>query len=407
MGEILSKLKLGKHYRMERFALLSGVFSVLFIFVVLGCFGSQVAKDANTLTDEAMYSTEFRSSRTGVSGSVDGVYVSQDKTRAFVLGHFEDISKISTDAEDYQMFLTAVDQNLHDQTLKAEPAGAFYVFGSTGYFGTYLVNSEGFEPQILDLTVRCNAEYVTASDVSSSTGDASFAKYDQFAIYFNPGGANAPVSACLSKEATPSPVDLYSEMVIEPQEAALRETLQADEDLMEHTLKRINGRIDAAEKMGIAVGESPVLVGADYFTVNDAGDSIYVCDAVSPGGFDFDWRGSAISMDGYLSSLLGENDTVSSLFARKTQEAKNSPTAAKREWFKTDGSAIADLSGTGEYNDLMVVINDLENAWSEYIEAKRSLQVKDLKELLVLESSLSNIDTMTTINTGENVLRCY
>lgn len=412
MTSFAERFKLGKHYRMERFALLFGVFSALFVLVLVGCFISQVEHDTRTLTDDAIYSTEFTSSRTGITGTVEGVFVSQDKTKSFVLGKFSDIKAISTNADNYQMFLTAVDSNLSPQTLNAIPAGSFYVFGSTGYFGAYLVNSEGFEPQILDLVVRCNAEYVQAgSQISASTEtDGSFATYDQFRMYFNPGGAKATVAACLSGDKAPAPVDIYAECVVAPQELELREKIADDEAEMQRTLAKIEDLTDEARRAGLVVDTIPDLVKGDSFTKKDSGDGyVYECETVTPGGFYFDWESGNVTQ-GYLKDLLSGNDTVTTLLAKKTQEGRGNQKSIKSEWRTTEGILVEDLNTgdtSGPYATYSATISNLENAWSSYISLKNTLQTSDLRELIVLESSLSNIDQTTTINIDDNVLLCY
>lgn len=215
-----------RHKKIERFGLTFIILSFLLIFMlVMGYFNNRKINN-NLLSENAMYSTRFTTSRTNVSGTVEGVYTSEDKTRSFVLLKFNDISKVSLDADTYQAFLTGANLKRNKRDLMSNPAGSLYVFGTSGYFGVYLVDKSGFDKQILDLTIRANSEIVPViSDGRSVGGDESFKIYDQFKIYFNPAADNAEISKVLSKEEF-DVVDLYNEIVISPQEIIARENIQ-------------------------------------------------------------------------------------------------------------------------------------------------------------------------------------
>lgn len=240
-----------KHKKIERFGLMFIVLSFLLVFLlVMGYFNNQKI-NKNLLSENAMYSTRFTTSRTNVSGTVEGVYTSEDKTRSFVLLKFNDISQVSLDANTYQAFLTGANLDQNKRDLLSHPAGSLYVFGTSGYFGVYMVDKEGFDKQILDLTIRANSEIVpVVSDGRSVGGDESFKIYDQFKIYFNPAADSAEVSKVLSKEEF-DVVDLYNEIVISPQEIIARENIQKTLQDMANAQTRIDEFSDRLASISI------------------------------------------------------------------------------------------------------------------------------------------------------------
>ena len=241
---LMEKLKLGPHYRMERFSLLFCVM-IVGIFITTGlCFAAHVQSQNTTLDEQAIYSTEFETSKTGVSGKVVDVYSSKDKTKTLLLLKFDDTKVVSTNADNYQMFLTGASVEQNKQTLDGVPSGSIYMFGNTGYMGVYLVNKDGFGPQILDLVVRCNSELQTkSSENAEATGkeveDKSFADYDQFRVYFNPGAAKAKHLDCLDGTKAPSITNFYNEAVITPQEDAIHKQLETQVNDMRVSLNQI------------------------------------------------------------------------------------------------------------------------------------------------------------------------
>ena len=195
-----------RHKRMETFAVSFGILIFGILVVTIVSFGMFIQQQNNTLSSKAIYTTDFSTSKTNIPGTVVGVYASEDRTKAFILMKFDDVKSISTNANNYQVFMTGINGQKRRETLKSSPAGSVYVFGNSGYMGIYLVNNEGFPTQILDIVVRANAELVKKSDNVSSenTNDESFSNYDQFRIYANPGATDATVLKCLSNGDAPA-----------------------------------------------------------------------------------------------------------------------------------------------------------------------------------------------------------
>lgn len=420
IGEMFSKRA---HYRMELFSIAFFVLCALMLVVTIGCVVGHVTKQSVDLTSRALYTTEIQTSRTGVTGKVEQIYTDDSHSAAFVLMKFDDISKISTDANNYQMFLTGADVEKNTQDIKGSPAGSFYVFGNTGYVGAYFKNVGGFEPQIWYLVVRCNAEIVQPRDVETlenmAFDDRSFAKFDQFAVYFNPGASEAEPLACLNNSAAPDAYELFGQAVLTAEEADVHTNLET----YLTSLKTAQARIEEYEgrlvKDGVQVPARPESIAGDKLTESEDGTLTFTPATVVPGGYEFDWRSKSV-MDGYLDDVMkaagASSQNKEQFLAEKSREASSSKNdngldASRITWYLQDGTPLADLdNGTAEYGRYATINEDcqgLVSAWREFYTAKQKYQVDGLGALLNLEVSSDAMMRMGSVNTAETVLRCY
>lgn len=416
---LMEKLKLGPHYRMERFSLLFCVMVVGILVTTVSCFVAHVQTQNTTLGEQAIYSTEFETSKTGVSGKVIDVYSSEDKAKTLLLLKFDDTKVVSTNADNYQMFLTGASVEQNKQTLDGVPSGSIYMFGNTGYMGIYLVNKDGFGPQILDLVVRCNSELQTnaSEDVDEEVEDKSFVDYDQFRVYFNPGASKAKHLDCLDGSKAPSIKDFYNEAVITPQEDEIHAQLETQVNNMRVSLNQIHEYEERLETEGVTVPAEPSVIAGDKVITNDDGSYTYKPATVLPGGYDLDWQHTSV-VDGFIKGLIKKTDspnmTVDQYFAMMTREANadasgNQLDTNNIEWQLNDGTLISSLSGgkSSRYTKYMEMCNDLTNAWRTYYNQKVDYQHEMLGSLLDLEVSKDSILTSSSVNTSENVLQCY
>ena len=411
--KVSNRFKLGKHYRMERFGIsFVSLFALLMVCVIV-CFTTSVKKQQSDLKSVAMYTTRFQTSRTRISGTVDGIYKSEDGKSCMVLLKFDDITQISTDAANYQMFLTSANVQGNPFDLQYAPSGSIYMFGSSGYMGIYLYSSTGFEPQILDLVVRCNSELVSVQNASSVGNDASFSKYDQFRIYFNPGAASVTTAACLGKPNFEL-FDVYEELICRKQEMRLQSILQADLETLRVNLNAISeyenrlGLINI-DGLNIIVPERPDGILGDSIEVRDDGQLIYHCVERTPRGVNFNWWDGSIQ-NGYLDKVVPEGMTYINWLAILNKEPRRFD-LSNMKWYLSDGSAWADYESVndtiGPAKDINNTISLLTEAYRTYYSTKSDYQSSHLRDLLALEFEARNVATNYTINTSENVLRLY
>lgn len=291
-GGLNLKLSL-KHKGIEKFG-----FTFLFLaagllaLIIFGIFNNLKVKE-RALVERAVYTTDFSSSRSNTKGKVEGVYVSEDNTRAFVLMKFNDTSNVSLKADSYQAFLTGIRPNQIQQSLKRKPKGKIYVFGTSGYFGVYLTEPQGFAKQILKLTIRLNAE--VSKDFGEGTiigGDTSYKTHDQLDVCFNPSGKGAEVSNVLSEDDF-AVKDLYNELIIAPREILVREKIQQELGLMDRTLQRIDEF--RTRLAGISIDGVNVIVPDDPEPIR--GDIVQKVYDKEPSDVDIDGRIALLNPD--------------------------------------------------------------------------------------------------------------
>jgi hypothetical protein len=399
---------------MERFSVT--FFSLVLILVVVCsfAFASWTADRNVTLGDRALYTTEFNTSKSNASGKVLEVYANKDKTKAFCLFQFDDISRVSTDAKNYQAFLTActLDGSLTD--LVSKPAGSLYVFGNTGYMGIYLVNSSGFETQILDVVIRANAEIVPydSTNYSDDTQDASFLEYDQFRINFNPGAAGVKPLACLDADKAPSASDFYLQTVIALSESEAKEALDAKLAELKADLAAIDEFEARIVRDGLQIPATPVAIAGDSVSEDENGILSLETSFVVAKGFGFDWRTSDVET-GYLKFLRGTM-TNEQFFAKKAKEESgdNDFRTTDLEWLLKDGTDLEDLNVQGgepseQYKTAQADTQALIGAWTKYYQDKTAYQVDLLGGLLDIEYTIDFVKASSTVNTSENVILCY
>ena len=410
---ISNKLKLGKHYKMERFGVLFVTLFLLLSFSVGVCLRADIVRKNEIRVSKAMYTTNFATSRTGVTGSVEGVYKSEDGKGCMVLLKFADITKVSTDAKNYQMFLTSAFVSGNPLYMSYAPSGSIYMFGSSGYMGIYLYSESGFGTEILDLVVRCNSELVPVTGASSVGKDASFAKFDQFQVYFNPSGTNATVVSCLNGNDF-TLFDVYEELICREREQAIRDTLQSDLKQLYADLALISEYENRMSLISIdgatmVVPERPIGVLGDTVTIDENGKYVYHCEQIVPRGVNYDWEAGSIR-DGYLDSIIPEGMTYTSWMSQLNKHTGNIKLPKAEQWFLTDGTMWVDYNTQdtiGPVKDMNTTISLLTNAYKSYYSHKKDYQVDHLRSLLLLELEARNVESYYTINASDDVLRIY
>lgn len=429
MNNILAKLKLDSHHSIERFGL-TFLILVTCVAIVLTTIIFKYRKDnKQQLTSTVMYTTNFKTSKTGVAGTVENIYCDTKHTKAFLLLKFDQsaIKSISTDAKNYQMFLTGSSLTQEGTRLNINPSGLFYVFGTTGYMGIYLTEASGFENQILNLIVRCNNELVqqqTSDDEEVVYYDETFDEYDQFQIFFNPGGKSAPIAEFLDNSNDGITVaNIYEELISRPQEMAIRQTLWSDLQKLKTDMDVIAEYERRVKDDGIAVKDpvsdikgdiitdkKNVLVASlkyeDAKTKVDSNTMLYLKPkSVPPKGVNFNWQDKTIAQ-GYIKDLAGKltpAQYLSQLLADTTTEVADTE-ILDTTWYRTDGTEFVVNEILDSDVQTEADIEALQEAWNAYETDKTTYMCTDLISLLKLEVQALDSDTNFTINNSDNVL---
>ncbi|OLT27057.1 hypothetical protein BJF83_19540 [Nocardiopsis sp. CNR-923] len=419
-------MKLGPHHAIERFGVITSIIAATFVLLLVSTIISAVGNNRARLDETALYTASFTTSRTELSGSVDGVYTNEEGTRALVLMRFRDsdMGSFSTDAINYQAYLTGSNEQLDTQPLRTTITGSIVVFGSTGYLGVVLDSDAPFEQQIISLTLRANSELVYQEDAGRALredlqDDGSFAEFDQWRLFLNPGASGTEVATSLAG-ARIDPSALYYELVVAEQEEELRAAM--DEQLMEMgaVLNRIDeydGEMNRVNVDGVFIEppEVPVQVAGDAVTGEepDADTESTLAletDWVHPRGYDFDWRSGSVE-EGYLDAIMPEDETsyVTFLGEKARAEEENSRFAANdMEWRLTDGNDLREYRESGQAMDpLRDIMNNSTQAYQDYYRLKTDYQVDSLSDLLELEVTLRSVESAGSVNAGEEALLTY
>ena len=437
---ILAKLKLDRHHLIERFGVIFMALLVMIssLSIVIALEDRQRQKDA--FRDAYLYTSSFSSSLTDSSGSVVNLYVNSERTKAFLLLKFSSTSSISLDVNTYQLMLSGSDINGNYEALKCSPTASIYILGSTGYFGIYLSDDNGFSNQIMRLIVRMNRR-LSGSVTSSGavTIEQTFAEHDQFQIYFNPCGEAAPGADFFDENGITSVGDVYYLAALRNSEISARNALVSHLHKMEQAFLRIKEYEARLFIAGIELPERPVQIRGDYIEAQFNGQIVemtdnenYVypeghakagniipdselvrylrTDNVPPGGYEYDWYNGSVQ-DGYLSSLVGDMTVREYLNHMSTlrNSSKINMTVSDIQWKYTDGTDFKYNSAVDPQSiaDINSNIQSLIDAWKSYLSMRVEYQTSLMEELLLIERDYREISDTYTVNDDPSNLWCY
>lgn len=420
-------LRLDSHHAIERFGIAFTLVVALGLSLVVSGLFSAAASRSELASNTALYTTSFTTSKTQLSGDVSGIYTNTAGTRAMVLMRFNNPASVSSDAKNYQAFLTGSAVGGDIETLATVPTGKIVVFGFTGYMAVVLDSPTPFELQILNLTLRANSELVYTPDQARNvrkelSDQQTFINYDQWRVYFNPGASGAIVNTALDGEDF-DPGAVYADLVVAPQEKTLRTTMddqlgqmQADlTSIAEYTAEINRTKIDG---VGLVAPKVPEQIAGDEVVgtpkVGETPSTLaLVTDWVSPAGFDFDWRGGSVS-EGYIDSIVPTGESYVAFLSAKASASKNGDSGAFRmnpeDWVLTDGKLLSDFNQSTDkaMKPLFDIRNNLSQAYQSYYTHKLAYQVNSLTDLINLEVDLRNVRSGASIHSdGENSLFTY
>lgn len=424
---VSKKFKLDSHHTMERFAVICGVLVVTFTTVMAGTGFSAWQDGRAVLADTALYTDQFTTSRTNLSGDVNGVYTNELGDKALVVMQFDEDAQISYNAADYQAFLLGSDANLSSETVSTEGiTSSFHVFGSTGYVGVLLDAEEPFDQQVLNLTMRANAELsfndqATEESVDEIAGDETFAEFDQWRVFFNPGANGAEEIEAL-ESTTFDPARAFYDVALQSQEDEVRGELDAQLLEMRSALTRIDSytsdlQTTKVDGVFLRPPEVPAFVKGDEITgesVSEATDDVSTLtletSTVTPGGFDFNWRAGNV-YDGYLDVLVPAGQSYAQYLSEKSEESgdETDDQVSAMEWTLSDGTSLSEdyRASDTTMRPLTNVMNNLSQAYQDYASAKDEYQSTLMLELLALDVDLRDVQSNSSVNETEDFLFVY
>lgn len=400
MSTIADKLKLGKHYSMERF----GIMAFLSIGLVLGLviWGGIVTARRNRLQDlyQVVYQGNFSTSATGASGYVAGVWEDSERDDAAILLKFSSMGSISNRAEDYTAEVHGM-KNVNNLGKLKTPIsdGTFTIYGNTGYAVVTFHSDKPFERELAQVMIGDNNLKIPPS---RRTGKESLGKlYDIFYFVLNLGGDGVGLTNSFGEDGTFDSARFFQEAIVSGEERSIRGKLNDDLIDMSDALDAITNAERRAEGDGIDVASGrPVWVDGDEVYDED-GHPSFRTSTIAQGGFDFDWYNGSIS-DGYLADLAyaaGFDDAVEYLDTQRSvaQAWEYEP----KDWMLASGEVINardDDAGSAALQDYVNDVATLEAAYSKYADLKSKYQIDDLTSLLELEVVAADRSSVFTEN---------
>lgn len=427
-----AKFKLDSHHNIERFGITFIAITSIMVLLLTAAFVSAQNRGRQLLDDQALYVSSFTTSRTNLSGEVPGIFVSPERDRALVLMKFKSPTDVSSDASSYQGFITGSNADLGQTRIEEEIRGEIIVFGSSGYLGVVLETDQSFPQQILSLTMRANSELVyekgDANIRKDLRDDKSFLEYDQWRIYFNPGGAQAQVVEALASPKL-NVGAMYAELVTAPAETKVRDAMNEVLLQMRADLERIdayetelgvtssldgdklvNPRGDNPQEALIPIAGDEIVGGVDQEAQSDDGSTLSLrTEWVNPRGFDFDWRNGSV-YEGYLDEVVPMGQKYGEYLAARSEQDGGTFNASDIVWSLSDGRLLVDAVNTSTatvMQPLVTLRTNLESAYSQYFKDKSDYQVKYPLELLSLEITLRNVETTYSVNSDADAVLVY
>ena len=394
---------LDSHRTMERFRLFFLVLCAVLVATTGVAFLRLQERQQLSLTDDALLTQRFRFSRSGVTGSVEGVYVNQDRTRAFVMLRLDDVRTISTDAENYRIFFSA-----HRGSSVNFPAGAIYIFGGSGYMGLHFTDARGFVPQISDVTVW-NTQDLIGLPPANPAGAAS-ERYDDMQIFVNLGARYATHLEVLDRDGPLDIVELFAQTVSTVRLSEITAELNRTLSEMEISLLRIEELRTRLARDGVVVPADPMEIRGDQILRED--DVLRaVFASPMPGGYDFPWQGRTVS-DGFIELVVPNSDALRA-HMRQMDAYRRGGVAHIRpdaEWLYTDGTPANDREGGAMTDRELAVRADiaaLEQEWRNFYNLRRRYQMELLPQLLILDENTRDRITGVTVHYGADALTIW
>ena len=399
-----------KHHSIELF----GIYLVLICVGLLAISGTikltANSQDRDFLDANAIYASEFTTSLSGIAGNIEAVYVNPSDTKCAIMLHMDEISKTSTDAMDYQLYVKGfnVSQGKYATATLNKFKGGYYVFGSTGYAMIYLTDAAGFKNQAIEIVVRCN-EVFTGGTMSAEASalaqqDASYASNDQFRIIINPKGSAATEVDFLDNLDV---VKLYQNTVLLESEEEIRTTLKNDVKNLNMYLAQINSYGKNLTNMGVKVPTLPDYIVGDEFSnlENEENTLVYKPNYVFANGVDFYWFEKSLMDDHrFLPDLVGGKSDYQYLNDVKAQ--RDGINIEFNDWIMLDGTRINRESESTLQTDttLRNTITAYEEAVRSYVTLKQQYQTQDLMNYLYLEYNMTSTGNTFTSNYSDGTV---
>lgn len=384
----INKYKIGKHHKIERFTIL--VASALFLLggLTTVSFAKDLGKKSTVSVAKARYSETIEYSKSGNSGTVDGVFLSEDGRTGYVLLKMNDVANVSLDASSYTLYLRGALSKL-----SYDPTVYLLVFGSSGYQALVIHNEDGVKNQPLEITMRANKTFIeNGKALRDDSYSASFKEFDQARLYVNPGATKATKSKALNQTDI-GISDLYYELVAKRVDKEIHQRIGESKAKIATMLDRATEYNDRIENLGFDAPEAPVWMGDGY---------------IVPGGIELNYNKEL--SDGYALQVVPSYSELSDYIRARDIDTgrKEDPAEIVELFSKNGGSLYLDEVADGVSPDTDVALKsyarELLTIWNNVLSEKMTLQRNIGREMLQLDQNVKGQESAYSVGKASNVV---
>lgn len=408
------KFKLGRHYTMERFTIMFGsLLSVLLLLFVIS-WGKQTVAEKAQIGTQAKYTKDIEFSLSKTKGSVTDIFRTPDGKRAFVMLDIQDVSKLSLDSSNYQMFLTGFNRKLEQ-----EPSASMVIFGSSGAMALEFYDERGLSNEVLKITLRNNSAVSNVEALSeeklAELDDASFGEHDQTEIFVNVGAEEVTTLDVLEKDL--DPVQLYYALIGRFDEDAIFANIEGISRQLGQMLAEHNEFANRIAELGFEAPSMPAYMDGDFIDENGN----FRARTYVQGAHEIEYIGKR-STDGFVSQVVDNPGELRQYLADKRAESTLAESDAggsdkevaprvdvlvRKDGYELPVNAINTSDSTSGELSAREAVNSLNSVWSNYLNVKRQLQVDSMRDLLVLDADTRTQGNAYSSHSGSDFLTIY
>lgn len=369
------------------------------------------------------YTKTFQMSLSGATGTIDNIFIDNSKTQCFILATMNDTSKLTMDANKYQMFLTdATKDGKVDRKPSEQLVGEIYMFGTSGRIGLYFKSDRPFVNKMKKITLRSYKQYAEQTTPYYQT-IPSDAQYDQCHIYFNPGGSAGETIDFLEKHVSGTDFnmsEIYRQIsTVYQYEEVCKNLAQCENDMISLYGQMSEYRERLTSNYNLTVPESPSWIKGDKFedvsVCDETGKVVktyrkFVPNVIFAGGTNYDWQAGNVD-EGYYHLVpdKGEMTLREYLLKLSSEKSYDVEKADFKTWTYTDGTEVvfSDKYVTNYELEMRNTIEAYKKLFDKYLDLKRKHQFDYLTKLLELEFETETMGQSYTVHRGNTALSVY
>lgn len=444
INTIKRKLFMDKHHRMEHFGMMFIIFLIIIAMFIAVSAKVKIANSKYQMTSASIVGSNSTFwSKTGSNMSIEGTYSNADNTKFMIWLKMDDMSKSSTDPNEYSIYVSPY----KDMSIKHPLTGSLYMFGDTGNMALMLYDNMGFENVVMEITMRGTA-IVEDPDFESPYTDPSYETYNQSCFYVNPSGTDAEVVDFLDEDIVDTR-EMYYTGALFAELSEAKATLDESMTSLKEDMAVYSQCIRVLDDADFVTPTVPAAIVSDFISTNP------VDAAKSPVTFDanmLDLDDAVINSEhGYMSRTNGSNDPTGNDTANNDvyyyvsdfvypgglnvsvndidsiEEIYNSlkPAGSTFYEWKSDQDSIAKKydSAVGNYTPVTTswqqdskiyqygtverydkAIDNYNTAVSNLLKDKETYQTEDIYKIFECVSQLDTVADKVTINSNNDFL---